>query len=316
MTMPIPPWPGTLTDLGSHRVFVRRTPPGDPDCEPAVFVHGLAGSSTNWTDLMDELRDLLDGWALDLPGFGDSPAAPRGDYTVSAHARAVVALIERTVAGPVHLFGNSLGGTVATRIAAHRPDLVRTLTLVSPALPDLRPRLAPYRMTVASVPGLGTLLLRQLLRLPVERRVRATLGGIYHDPSRLSEQRIAEAIEDTRRSDARGYMVSAVGASLRGLVAEYLRLPGPRYLWRQAQSVTAPTLVLYGRYDRLVDPRMAARARRAFARARAVVLPEVGHVAQMEQPDVVAAEFRSFLADLPGGPDHRPGSSSVERVDP
>ena len=55
----------------------------------------------------------------------------------------VISLIEQRGNWPVHLIGNSLGGAVSTRVAARRPDLVRTLTLISPALPDLRPRLLP-----------------------------------------------------------------------------------------------------------------------------------------------------------------------------
>ena len=64
--------------------------------------------------------------------------------------------------------------------------------------------------------------------------------------------------------------------------------------------MTAPTLVLYGRHDRLVRPAMAARAARAFRGARVVVLPWQGHVAMMEQPDLVAAEMRTLLAAVAG----------------
>ena len=129
-----PPWPGAM----DGPVYVRRAE--GEGREPALFVHGLGGASTNWTDLMGLLRHQLDGRALDLPGFGQSPPPASGSYRVGAHAKAVVELLERQDRGPVHLFGNSLGGAVSIRVASRRPDLVRTLTLVSPALPDLRPR--------------------------------------------------------------------------------------------------------------------------------------------------------------------------------
>ena len=136
-TEPIPHWPGRMVSLGSHEVFVRSAPVGG-DAEPALFVHGLEGSSRNWTDLMDLLRPRLACDALDLPGFGDSPPRPDGRYSIAALAETVVALIQKQ-SRPVHLVGNSLGGAVSVRVAATRPDLVRTLTLISPALPDLRP---------------------------------------------------------------------------------------------------------------------------------------------------------------------------------
>ena len=77
-------------------------------------------------------------------------------------------------------------------------------------------------------------------------------------------------------------------------MAEYTR-PGPGSLWPDAARVTAPTLVIHGSHDRLVNPAMAGRAARTFRDCRAVVLPRIGHVAMMERPDLVAAEMREFL---------------------
>ncbi|MFC7719162.1 alpha/beta fold hydrolase [Nonomuraea recticatena] len=159
MTEPIEHWPGRM--IGD--VHVRSTPEGTA-AEQAVFVHGLAGSATNWTDLMGELRDLVTGHAIDLPGAGYSPAPEDGDYSLSAHARAVIALMEHT--GPAHLFGNSLGGAVAVSVAATRPDLVRSLTLISPALPDLLPRYGPARVAAAATPRLGEWVADRLRFLP------------------------------------------------------------------------------------------------------------------------------------------------------
>jgi pimeloyl-ACP methyl ester carboxylesterase len=71
---------------------------------------------------------------------------------------------------------------------------------------------------------------------------------------------------------------------------------GRHSAWHDAARITAPSLVVYGRHDRLVNPRMAGRAARAFANARTVVLPSTGHVAHMEHPGVVAAEISVLLA--------------------
>ena len=53
-------------------------------------MHGLGGSSQNWSALMPLLADVVDGEALDLPGFGDSPPPDDGNYSVTGHARAVI----------------------------------------------------------------------------------------------------------------------------------------------------------------------------------------------------------------------------------
>jgi pimeloyl-ACP methyl ester carboxylesterase len=264
-------------------------------------VHGLGGSSTNWTDLMDVLRrpglgDQVGCEALDLPGNGYSPPPPDGDYSVRAQAAVVARLIEQRGRGPVHLIGNSLGGAVCTRLAAHRPELVRTLTLISPALPDLRPRPVPARITALRVPGFGPWLLRRASGIPARQRVAFLIRGVYFDPGVLHPDRVAEEVAETERQDRLGHASDVLLGSARGVVNEYLRR-GPQTLWRDAARVTAWVLAIYGSHDRLVDPRMAVRAARTFRRARVLVLPRTGHVAQMEHPGQVAREMRIMMMD-------------------
>jgi pimeloyl-ACP methyl ester carboxylesterase len=73
----------------------------------------------------------------------------------------------------------------------------------------------------------------------------------------------------------------------------------PRSAWRDAARITAPSLVIFGSHDRLVDPRLAGRAARAFTHARVVVLPRTGHLAHMEHPHAVAREI-GVLLDMAG----------------
>jgi pimeloyl-ACP methyl ester carboxylesterase len=306
MNEPIPAWPGELVDSGVGQFFVR-TAPAEAGAESALFVHGLGGSARNWTDLMDLLRQSTWGGltgpglaceAIDLPGFGHSPVTPDGSYSIGAHAAAVIALIERRRNWPVHLVGNSLGGAVVTRVAARRPDLVRTLTLISPALPDLRPRTVPLRVTILCVPGIGTWMMNAFRRLPPEARSARTIQDVYRYPRLIHPQRRAEETAELARRDELGYANDVLIASARGLVAEYAKR-GAGSLWHEAARVTAPTLVIHGSHDKLVNPAASARAARVFRNARAVVLPQVGHVAMMERPDLVAREMRELVAASP-----------------
>ena len=285
----VPSWPGR--EIGP--VYVRSGPAGG---EPGLFVHGLGGSSTNWTDLIALLAGRVQAEALDLPGFGRSAPPPEG-YRLGTHVRAVVARIEARGDGPVHLFGNSLGGAVSTLVAAKRPDLVRTLTLVSPALPSLRPkRGSDPRLPLLLLPGLERLAQRQLAKVTPEQRARAVVQLCYADPSRVSAERLAEAVQEVRRRSALGYDGDAFTRSLRGLIGSYLAR-GPRAVWRQAARVQAPTLLVWGAQDRLVDVSLAPRAARTVPDARLLVLDGVGHVAQMERPETVARAFLGMLEE-------------------
>lgn len=305
--LPIAAWPGELIPLGTGAVFVRTTP-AEHGAEPALFVHGLGGSAVNWTDLMNLVSRPGCGWpglvcaAVDLPGFGYSPVPPASDYSLAGRVATVVALIEKHGNWPVHLVGNSMGGAIATRIAARRPDLVRSLTLISPALPDLRPRVLPMRLALLTAPGIGKLVMNKMPSVSAEKRADMTIGDLYHDPSLFEPERRAEAVTEVIRRDGLGYAGEVMLGSGRALIAEYMRR-GPQALWRDAARVTAPTLVIHGSHDKLVNPASAARAARTFRSCRVVVLPRVGHVAMMERPDLVAAEMRDFLAPAANGPD-------------
>jgi len=263
---------------------------------PALYVHGLGGSSQNWSQLMAEFDGLVDSEALDLPGFGDSPPPDDGDYSVTGHARAVIRYLDAAGRGPVHLFGNSLGGAITTRVAAVRPDLVRTLTLISPALPEIRVQRSAVPTALLGVPGIASLFTRISRDWTAEQRVRGVLGLCYGDPGMVTPEAFRHAVEELERRLQLPYFWDAMARSSRGIVNAYT-LGGQHGLWRQAERVLAPTLLVYGGRDQLVGYRMAQRAARAFRDSRLLSLPDAGHVAMMEYPETVAAAFRELLLD-------------------
>jgi pimeloyl-ACP methyl ester carboxylesterase len=275
---------------------VRSRPPARAGLAPALYVHGLGGSSQNWSALMAQLEDVVDGEAIDLPGFGDSPPPDDGNYSVTGHARAVIRFLDASARGPVHLLGNSLGGAVCTRVAAVRPDLVRTLTLVSPALPELRVQRSAVPTALLAVPGVTGLFARMTKDWTAERRTRGVLALCYGDPSRVTGEALRHAVEEMERRMGLPYFWDAMTRSARGIVDAYT-LGGQQGLWRQAERVLAPTLLVYGRKDLLISYRMARKAAVAFRGSRMLTLPDAGHVAMMEYPEAVAQAFRELLDD-------------------
>lgn len=264
-------------------------------------MHGLGGSADNWTELMDELADLVAGEAVDLPGFGRSAPPLDGNLTVSGHVRAVIGYLEAAGRGPVHLFGNSLGGAVAVRLAALRPDLVRSLTLISPALPELPPQRTAWPTGLLAVPGLPALL-RRISPKPrtAEDATDGLLRLVYGDADAMPAGRRADAVTEYRRRMGLPYAMQVMAGSARGIVSAYTER-GDQALWRQAELVRVPVLLVYGLKDRLVSYRSARRACAAFPDARLLVLPESGHVAMMEYAAQVARAARELLAAAGAG---------------
>jgi pimeloyl-ACP methyl ester carboxylesterase len=296
----VPPWPARRVTIGGAMLHVRDTPASRPDGEPAVYVHGLGGSSQNFTDVAALLADRLDAQAVDLPGFGYSDPSPR--YSIPALAATLVGYLDHDARGPVHLVGNSLGGSIAVRVAALRPDLVRTLTLISPAMPFLDPRRTAHGpvLPLLALPRADRLLAWGMARFTVEELAEQVLLACFGDATKVTARRRAEAIEEIKLRHTVDHYSKAYMGTLRGLVSSFLRayLPGPGSQWRLAARVQAPTLVIGGFDDRLVDPRVPVQVARAIPDSRLLMLPRVGHVAQMEVPRLVARAIVGMLDDV------------------
>lgn len=290
-----PPWPGRQVRVGDAAVYVRSTPSSDPDAEAALYLHGLGGASTNFTDFADLLSPWLNAESIDLPGFGGSGPAPDGDYSITAHTRVVTRYLEQSGRGPVHLVGNSMGGVISIQLAATRPDLVRTLTLVSPAVPDLRPKKgSDALMPLLLVPGLGSRMLARVNQGSAERRARALINLCFAHPELVPDNRLAEAVADIETRRGHPWAGDAFLNSFRGLVRTYLTA-GTRSPWHALGQITAPSLVVWGQQDRLVDVANAPRVAATLQNATLLVLPEVGHTAQLEDP---VSTSRAVLALL------------------
>ena len=314
----LPPWPAQEVPVRGGSVVVRHTPwTGPVDAgeapaaarERALYVHGLGGASTNWTDLAGLLAVRLEGWAVDLPGFGRSQPPPGDRYTVRGHMRTVVDVLEHVAAlpgeaagRPVHLVGNSLGGLVSLLVAAQRPDLVATLTLVSPAMPVYRvPPAFSRALLLLLLPGVPTLAERRLAGVRPEDNVRSMVQMCFGDPAAVPPERIEQAAAEMRERAGQPWADRALARSMRGLITSYLRV-GRANAWRAARSLRMPTLVLWGGRDRLVDPGLAPRLAAAVPGSRLLVLDGVGHVAMLEAAEPTARAVLALVEDRPAAP--------------
>ena len=282
--------PGSDMRVAGTDLFVRQVGSG----APALFVHGLGGNSSNWTDLMWLLSDDVHAVAPDLPGFGRSGPAASGVYSPQGQADFLAEFVQRTFPEPVHLFGNSMGGAISLQLAGRHPELVRSLTLVSPALPDLMPMRTNIQLPIIALPGVGDRVATRIAKLPVERRVQATLNMVYADPASVPPQRVREAQEDAALLATKPWVGTALQAALRGILATYFDR-GPDAPWKLADRITVPVLLVYGQQDKLVNARAARRASKHFRHCRVMVVPHSGHVSQMEHPEIVARGWRTLV---------------------
>lgn len=255
------------------------------DGRVVLLVHGLGGSHANWITVAPKLARLGSVVSVDLPGFGLSP--PAHPTTVEAHAHVVAALLERLDQGPATLIGNSMGGLVCEMVAARRPELVGDLVLVAPATPFPpgalpRDRLTGLRLGIQSVPGLGALVTAWFRWSPTpERQVLDTMRLITYDPATIPPDAIHAQIEVARLRRDMPWAVDAFVRSARSI----RRTLFPRRKFVELVSrVRAPTLVVSGDSDRVVDPAAIDWLLTLRPEWRHERLPRVGHVPMLEAP--------------------------------
>ncbi len=282
---------GFVTELDGGPIHWVRWDSDEPlTDDPILLVHGLGGSHLNWTLVAPALAAGRTVYAVDLRGFGLSPGHRVGDSKVIANTDLVIHFIAHLIGAPVVLMGNSMGGMISAMVASSRPDLVRQLVLVNPALPMARLKLDPVvagRFAMFSVPGAGEAVMRRARRgTDPEVAARQLLELCFADADRVRPEVLEQGIElavtrahpDTGLGDVeKSFMVAA--RSLMGALARR-----PRYL-RMLGAIDVPVLLVHGDKDRLVDVASARAVARRHPTWDYVEFADVGHTPQLEVPE-------------------------------
>lgn len=296
-------WPGVEDDridvAGRSARILRAHGEGD---DPQLLVHGLGGSAPTWVEIISPLAQRGPVVAVDLPGFGRSPALDGDQLSVRGYRDFVLRTADALGWDRFTLHGNSMGGLVSTHLAARYPDRVSALVLVSPALPPKVPAqlLLPARPTIdsmvpiavssvtASALGMLGLASPSLTR----RRNRELLGLIYSDPDgvdrRVLDLLAADFADDVVRAEDRRRALLSATRSIAGLWTD------PRATWRAIDRVVAPTLVLGGTMDALVPAKVL---RSVLARRRdwqGHVVDHRRHALMLEDPELYLDLFTSW----------------------
>ncbi len=229
---------------------------------PLVLIHGFAADSTGWMALERALPRDLPLIRIDLPSHGRSPLRRLSGF--ADLAKAVVQVFDRVTNAPVHVLGHSLGGAVALAVSDIRPRQVKTLSLLSPA--GLGPEIDG-----AALNGIARATTADSLA-PWLKRLTARPDGISHD-------------------FAKAAMLARIDPDLRAAQQELAQVLFPDGvqafdLTAALERVSAPTLMIWGRDDRILPWKQALAAHGEVALH---LLRGVGHVPHMEDPDTVAA---------------------------
>lgn len=286
-----------FADLGGPVHYVEWQ--GPPE-RTFVLVHGLGGSHLNWALVGRELSKHGRVLAVDLAGFGRTPRAGRSSK-LTANRALLSHFIEEVAGGPVVLGANSMGGGIAMMQAAVEPSSVGGLVLTCSVYPwagggfpspVVVGGFAAYRMK-----RVGEWVMRQRFeRLDADRMVRLSLRLATVDVRRIPEDVIRAHVDllvERAEDPDTGPAFLEAARSLLSLGRSPER--GRAIL----DQIKCPVLAIHGRQDRLVPAAFAWAATEAHPDWWIRVLPDVGHVPQLEAPDRWIANVEEWLGSLP-----------------
>ncbi len=269
---------------------------GPANAPTIVCVHGLGGSAVNWSAIAPALTDRFRLLAPDLAGHGLTQSMGR-ETTVTANRALLHRFIESVPGAPVILMGNSMGGMISLIQAANAPDAVAGLILLDPALPVVLTRPDPLvtaMFAAYATPGLGWVLMAYRRSLSPEAAVAMTLSLCCVDTGRVPADVVAQHVAIARHRLQFADATRDFLAAARSVTATTGYVRGLTYR-RGIRTITAPVLLVHGERDRLVPVAVARAAAQANPSWSLKVLPDIGHVPQLEAPQDTARAVLDWL---------------------
>jgi len=250
---------------------------GNPSNDTLILVHGFGGDKDNWPLYARQLRKDVRVIVPDLPGFGENDKNPDADYSVAAQAERLAKFASALGIERFHVAGNSMGGYIALQFSLRYPERLLSLTLLNNA-------------GVSSVNK-------------SEVEVAANRG---------ENILVVNSVDDFRRLLK---MVSHKPVPFPGIIIDHIGKKATEHrdfwdpiFWNLFEDITqrplddrlgevkTPTLIVWGREDRILDVSCTELMKERIPDNSCVVFDDVGHVPMIECPAATAAAHRELIS--------------------
>ncbi|SOB97711.1 pimeloyl-ACP methyl ester carboxylesterase [Alloalcanivorax xenomutans] len=259
---------------------------GGEEAPVVLLIHGFGADARNWVRFANQLEGEYRFIIPDLPGHGDTlPLTTSMDYRVSKQADRLFDLLNQLGAERFHVAGNSMGGAIAIEMARQHPGRLISLGLVDAAGVTLQTQ--EFRDVLAQSPGNPLIPQRaEDFHTTLDWAAERSVGMPDFAITLMGAEKAANAkVAEKVWADIEGDPAMQLGQS------------------DVLLSINTPTLVLWGREDRLLGIDNVAVFTRTLPNARAVILDGVGHVPMAEAAGQSAEVFRVFWSQVPERPD-------------
>jgi len=269
-----------IRDVTARGVRMRVLVAGAGNGPALLLIHSFLVSHLEFDDVIDTLAQRFHVIAPDLPGFGESekPSPARYAYGIETFAEAVADLIAAFGVGRAHLVGHAMGAAVAITLAANHPELVQRLVLEDALC---YPFPMSFKMKLPLLPVVGGIVFKQL-------HGRGTFRSYFRD-----DVFRADAAVPLSRVD-RHYDLFNAPSARESAHAVMRAVLDARPVVARLTRITAPTLVVWGRDDRIFPAASAQRLAREISGAMLEIM-DAGHSPHEERPGEFVALVTQFL---------------------
>ena len=251
-----------------------------------LFLHGSGPGVTGWRNFRGVLPTFAERFRcliLEFPGFGVSDDF--GGHPMVTAQGAVTPFLDALGVDRVDIVGNSMGGGVGINFAIHHPDRIGKLVTIGGIGTNI----------FSPGPSEGIRLLQEFTEEPTGQRLVDWLNSMVYDQGLVTEQLIEERWKlatdpETLASARRMYGKAAFAQMMAMMKAADVPMP-----WAQMHKVAAPTLLTWGRDDRVSPLDMALIPMRTIPNAELHVFPNCGHWAMIEAKEAFESTVLAFL---------------------
>ncbi|WP_299569950.1 alpha/beta fold hydrolase [uncultured Williamsia sp.] len=276
----------TRRELTTDQGTLRYHEAGSPDAPSLILLHGSGPGVTGWRNYRGNLgvfAEHFHTFVLEFPGFGVSD--PWGGMPVLDAGKSVNAFMKGLGIPSAAMIGNSMGGVVGVNLAIRKPELVSKLVTIGGVGANL----------FSPQPTEGLQLLQEFADDPDRDRLVRWLRSMVYDKSLVTDELIEERWEAATHPDARRTGETMYGSAAFAMQQEFLAASDAPPYWATMHKVACPTLLTWGRDDRVSPPDMALVPMRLIPDAQLHVFPRCGHWVMIEAKEAFEATVLAFL---------------------
>jgi pimeloyl-ACP methyl ester carboxylesterase len=271
---------GTLTKIDNLNIHVWSVGNG----MPVVLIHGFMSMAYDWRFNIRELGKHFSVYALDLPGFGYSDKPLNFNYSSNGYAEFVASFLDEYNIDRAVLVGNSMGGQIALMACLKYPGRVAGLVLIDSGGYPHSVEFLPFKLLKAPVIGEFSMALinRTVVKIMLKR-------GIYFDGSFATD----EVINNYHN------VYGTVNARKMPPIIMRKIMKDEEYITSNLKNIKCPALIIWGGEDKVISPSRAEMFRRDISNASAMIIPQAGHMPQIEKSKTVNNAVIDFVTALP-----------------